>query len=82
MLEFRVTVGRLRADHPDWVWTSKRVGMSWIYEGRRGDRVVTVKSCAVLCGPSDDDFATRWMIAETGESYASWSLRHSNLETT
>lgn len=68
-------VGMLREELPEWSWRAVRSGMGWRYEGHRGDSRVTVQAEAVLCGPADDDFAVRWKVYETGETYATWYCR-------
>lgn len=65
----------LREELPEWAWRATRAGMGWRYEGQRGDSRVTVQAEAVLIGPGDDDFAVRWKVYETGESYATWYCR-------
>ena len=68
-------MGMLREELPEWSWRAVRSGMGWRYEGHRGDSRVTVQAEAVLCGPAGDDFAVRWKVYETGETYATWYCR-------
>lgn len=65
----------LREDLPEWSWRAVRCGMSWRYEGERKGKRITLMRQAILCGPCDDDFTSRWMTHETGESYATWYVR-------
>ena len=50
--------------------------MGWRYEGHRGTERVTFISHAIVSGPSYDDYTTRWIAHETGESYVYWFMHH------
>ena len=72
----RVTLGRLRREMPAWTWRAEQAGFgTYRYLGSLGERRVTVRSHAELCGDSDDDFAIRWMVDDgtTATSYAAWA---------
>ena len=71
----KMSVHMLREELPEWSWRAVRHGIGWSYEGHRGERRVTIIACAVLVGPLDDDTATRWMVYEIGETYATWYCR-------
>lgn len=71
-----ITLERLRGWHPEWEWVARRSGFGWEYVGRQHWSEVTVRVYSILCGPSDDDYATQWRVEEGTESwqFASWSV--------
>lgn len=91
----RMSIRRLRKDHPSWNWSCTRIGAFGriVYTGDRGDpnaeyEQVEIFAVGVLCGPSDDDFCTRWDAEHSRtsngyrdpfktwrETYAMWSAR-------
>jgi len=75
MMPRQMSVGMLRDELPEWSWRAVRAGWGWRYEGSQGDNRATIQAEAVCCGPSEDDFATRWVVRETGETYATWYCR-------
>lgn len=65
----------LRDDLPEWSWRATRHGMRWRYEGHRDEDRVTLIAHAAISGPLEDDYTTRWMVFETGETYVVWYQR-------
>jgi hypothetical protein len=67
----------LKRENPKWAWRGVRNGFGWAYVGTCGQRTIEVRRCAQIVGPSDDDFATVWMVddGQATQSYASWWLK-------
>ena len=74
-----ITLTTLRAEMPQWIWRAERKGMGWVYEGRFEERCVRIYQVAVLCGPTDDDYASVWRVDDGGVSidYATFWMRES-----
>lgn len=74
-----MNIRRLRKDLPDWQWTVERCGMGYVYHGTRGQERVRVYAVAMLCGPTEDDFATQWRADDGSQSrsYAAWWMQQS-----
>jgi hypothetical protein len=83
-----ITIKKLRRDFPDWFWRAERVGFGdYRYHGENRalgspEERVVVRAESVLCGPTEDDYATRWMVDDGKQSttYAAWWLSRANRE--
>ena len=73
MLRVRMSLQMLREEMPEWSWRAVRHGMGWRYDGHRGAHRVTLMRVGVIVG--EDDVSSRWMVYETGETYATWYIR-------
>jgi len=69
-----VRLRELRGECPEWTWHAERAGFGWTYVGCRDGKRVLVYAVSMLCGPSDDDFATQWRVddGKTTRDYATW----------
>lgn len=84
-----MNIKKLRYECRGWKWHAVRIGGFGriVYIGERGEpdagdyEQVEVYAVASLCGPSDDDFTSKWMVrsgpdgSTLVEGYASWWLR-------
>ena len=77
-----VSIKFLRRQCPRYEWRAEHHGMGYQYIGTRHIspkhvRIVRVYAEARLCGPSEDDFATVWMVDDGSrrESLSSWAYK-------
>lgn len=75
-----MNVSFLRFVLPDWEWRAVQTGFGrWEYVGVLREEVI-VRPYAVLCGPTEDDYATQWRVESGGKSepFSAFLLRHTN----
>lgn len=71
----RVTISRLRSEHPDWTWAAERAGMGWRYVGTRDAERVVLTEYAIL-GSFEDCSGTAWYVDDgmTSVDFATWAM--------
>lgn len=70
-----MTLTQLRKLVPAWTWTAVRDGFGWNYEGRLGDRLVSVEVRS-----EGEDCGSAWWVydeARRGERLLFWAMRGS-----
>lgn len=74
----KVNLKYLQKVAPTWQWKPVRdYGIGWNYEGKNGERNVTVRPYSHLSGYSDDDYYTVWHANEdsSSETLTWWLLQ-------
>lgn len=73
----KVSIASLRAECPEWSFTSERYGFGWRYVGRRDGQVVTIYAVARIVGEWGDEFETEWLVddGKTSHGYVHWWLK-------